>query len=53
MNALLPIVLSLLLQPPVGPEDAFRANYAAVQAGVKYRLQAGDAPVESLNRLRS
>ena len=53
MNLLLPILSSLLLQAPVGPEDAFRANFAAIHAKVDYSLRAGECAFESVKELRS
>ena len=43
----------LVAQTPVGPEDAFRANYAAIEAEVRYTFSAGIAPLEALDRLRT
>jgi hypothetical protein len=53
MSAASIVLIFLLAQTEVGPEDAFRANFAAIHAEAKYRLRVGEAPVESLDRLRS
>jgi hypothetical protein len=53
MSTILVAFLLSIAQAPVGPEDAFRANYAAIQAEVQYAFRAGLAPADVLARLRT
>ena len=54
MAQLLILVALLVHQTPVGPEDAFRANFSAIRANVRYRVQASlAAPIEALEELRA
>lgn len=54
MAHLLIFMALLVHQTPVGPEDAFRANFSAIGANVRYRVQASlAAPIEALDELRA
>ena len=54
MAHLLIFMALLVHQTPVGPEDAFRANFSAIGANLRYRVQASlAAPIEALDELRA
>ena len=40
-------------QVPVGPLDAFRANFYATKVDIRFRYEEGMSPAESVDRLRS